>query len=318
MTLAHLPLISGLFLVVALACSSGDEKLLEQALDDGEVVPAEARLRLDEFPLIKGPVSPDGLQAIFGTPDLGVGENRVGFVLTSPKGLVRAPAATVSSLFFPDEDSEGEPRQTALAVFRPWPYGTRGLYTTRLTFDRPGRWGININATSQDGPGGRAMLFFEVADTPSAPAVGSPAVISRSKTLDDVASISDLTTGSLRDPDLYQITIADAVTSGLPTVIVMASPAFCTNAVCGPQVQALQQLKNRYKGQANFIHVDLYDNPEEIQGDLDRGIISPTVIEWGLPSTEWSFVIDRDSNVAARFESFATLEELEQALLDAL
>ena len=318
MTLAHFPLISGLFLVMALACSSGDEKLVEQAPDDGEVVPAEAGLRLDEFPLIKGPVSPDGLQAIFGTPDLGVGENRVGFVLTSPKGLVRNPAATVSSLFFPDEDSEGEPRQTALAVFRPWPYGTRGLYTTRLTFDTPGRWGININAITQDGTGGRAMLFFDVADAPSAPAVGSPAVISRSKTLDDVASIRDLTTGSLRDPDLYQITIADAVTSGLPTVIVMASPAFCTNAVCGPQVQALQQLKNRYKGQANFIHVDLYDNPEEIQGDLDRGIISPTVIEWGLPSTEWSFVIDRDSNVAARFESFATLEELEQALLDVL
>ena len=98
----------------------------------------------------------------------------------------------------------------------------------------------------------------------------------------------------------------------------MASPAFCTNAVCGPQVEVLQELKDRYKGQANFIHVDFYDNPEEIQGDLDRARLSPAVVEWGLPSTEWSFVIDGNGIVSARFEAFATLDELEQALLKVL
>ena len=98
----------------------------------------------------------------------------------------------------------------------------------------------------------------------------------------------------------------------------MASPAFCTNAVCGPQVQVLQELKDRYMGKANFIHVDFYDNPEEIQGDLSRARPSPTVVEWSLPSTEWSFVIDKQGTVSARFESFATLDELEQALLQVL
>ena len=114
------------------------------------------------------------------------------------------------------------------------------------------------------------------------------------------------------------MTIAEAVTSGLPTVVVMASPAFCTNAVCGPQVEVLQELKDKYEGQANFIHVDLYDNPEEIQGDLSRARLSPTVVEWRLPSTEWSFVIDGRGIISARFESFATLEEIEQALVDLL
>ena len=109
---------------------------------------------------------------------------------------------------------------------------------------------------------------------------------------------ASFSTGSLQDPELYQMAIAEAVKSGLPTVVVMASPAFCTNAVCGPQVQTLQELKDKYKGQANFIHVDIYDNPEEIQGDLSKARLSPTVVEWGLPSAEWSFVIDRQGIVS--------------------
>ena len=298
-------------LTLALACSSTPEQV-EEVSSDAAIV--ESRPLAEEFALLKGPVSADGVQAIFGTPDLGVGENRIGFVLTSSTGVVREPAVSVSSRFFPTDDSEGEPKQTALAVFRLWPYGTRGLYTTKLNFDAPGHWGLEIKVLGKEGAGDPVRLSFEVAESPLAPAVGAPAVRSKSKTVADVVSSSELTSGSMYDEDLYQLTIADAVDSGLPSVIVMASPAFCTNAVCGPQVETLQELKNGYKGRANFIHVDIYDNPHEIQGDLDRGIISPTAIEWNLPSTEWSFVIDSGGVVSARFESFATIEELEEAL----
>ena len=81
------------------------------------------------------------------------------------------------------------------------------------------------------------------------------------------------------------------------------------------QVEVLQELKNRYMGQANFIHVDFYDNPDEIQGDLGRARLSPTVREWKLPSIEWTFVIDRQGIVTARFEGFATIDELQSALM---
>lgn len=268
----------------------------------------------DNTHLLKGPLSEDGLQAILGTSDISVGEHRIGIVLTSSEGLVRAPAAVVSSFFFPAEGSEGELKETSLAVFRPWPLGTRGLYSTRLTFDAPGRWSIEISVLDPNAPARKAQLFLDVPETTTAPDEGVLALKTKSKTVLDVEGISQLTTGSLHDPDLYQMTIGNAVESGLPTVVVMASPAFCTNAVCGPQVDVLKELKDRYKGRANFIHVDIYDNPDEIQGDLSRARVSPTVIEWRLPSAEWSFVIDADGVISARFESFATLEELEEAL----
>ena len=308
-------LIAIVFVLLAAACSTSVEQTAKQAAPEhSEATPAVEQSLPAEIALIKGPLSPDGLQAIFGTPDLGVGKNRIGFVLTSAKGLVRSPAVSVSSMFFSDENSTGEPKQTALAIFRLWPYGTRGMYTTSLTFDKPGRWGLNISVLDDAGAGGQAQLFFEVAETASAPVEGQPAIASMNKTISDVEGLEELTTGSMQDPDLYQISIADALKSGLPSVVVMASPAFCTNAVCGPQVEVLQELKDKYKGQANFIHVDYYGNPDEIQGDLDRAVVSPTAKEWRLPSTEWSFVIDRNGSIAARFESFATLEELEQVL----
>jgi len=308
-----------LALVVGVACSTSAQQVVEPPPDTGEASSALAQWRPGQIPLIKGPVSPDGLQAIFGTPVLGVGENRVGFVLTSPDALISTPEATVSSFFFPRERSEeGVLKGTTQAVFRPWPYGTRGLYTTSLTFDAPGRWGIEVSVSETVGSLRQAKLFFEVKGSASAPEVGAPAVKSKSKTLKDVERLSQLTTGSLHDPDLYQMTIAEAVTSGLPTVVSMLSPAFCINAVCGPQVEVLQELKNKYKGKANFIHVDFYDNPEEIQGDLSAARLSPTVMEWRLSSIEWSFVIDRKGIVSARFEAFATLEELEQALMRVL
>ena len=306
------------FLVAGAACGSSEaQATVEQPAQDQNEL-ASSLLKPGFLSLVAGPTSPDGLQAIFGTPDLAVGDNRVGFVLTTTDELVKAPEAGVSSLYFASEGDSGELKQMAMARFRPWPYGTRGFYTTHLTFDRPGRWGLDISVRDPDGIERQAQLFFEVEEVASAVAVGAPAVPSRSKTINDVERLEELTTGSLQDPDLYQVNIADAVGSGLPTVIVMASPAFCTNAVCGPQVEVLQELKNKYKGQANFVHVDIYDNPQEIQGDLTVARVSPTALEWGLPSTEWTFVVDRRGLVSHRFEAFATLDELEQALLQVI
>ena len=290
----------------------------EQVGSAPEPAASEPHVRADRRPLIEGPVSADGLQAILGTGDLGVGRNRVGFVMTSQEGFVNEPVATVASWYYGDGSQAGEPRETVQTEFHPWPYGNRGMYTVDLDLDAAGKWSLDITVGDPAQGARTAELYFEVLRTPEAPPVGALAPKSVSKTQADVSSLKELATGGLQDADLYQTTIADAVQSGLPTVVVFASPAFCTNAVCGPQVDVLQQLKDKYKGQANFVHVDFYENPDEIQGDLSRAVISTTVEEWRLPSIEWTFVIDRQGNITARFEAFATLDEVERAFLQAL
>ena len=281
-----------------------------------EVAEQPILLSAEAFMLTRGPTSPDGLWAIFATPDLGLGTNRVGFILTSAQAPIKVPGSRVSSYYVGEAGAEGEGEliETATASFHPWPYGTRGIYATELTFDRIGEWRIEMSVPSLEGSTSSAELRFPVHETPEAVGVGQPAPSSNSKTVNDVEGLDQLTTGSLKDPDLYQLAISDALDNGLPTVVVMASPAFCTNAVCGPQVETLQELKDLRKGEANFIHVDIYDNPHEIQGDLSRARLSPTAVEWNLPSPEWTFVIGQEGVVTHRFEGYATLEELAAAL----
>lgn len=302
-------------LALGLACSTQAETV---APSEAEVSTQQEEEPLVFEALIFGPESEDGLQAIFATPDLGVGKHRVAFAMQSQTGLVDSPSATVQSFFEPDPEELGEPVETSFALFRPFPLVERGLYSTNLTFDRAGEWAIQATVLGDDASPKRARLFFEVPEASNAPAIGDAAVKSVNRTERDVESLAELTTGFTKDPDLYQVTIADAVESGKPTVIVMASPAFCTNAVCGPQVEVLRELKDEFPDSANYIHIDLYDNPDEIQGDLSRAVISPVVREWNLPSTEWSFVIDSEGKIASRFEGFCTLEELRDALVSVL
>lgn len=58
--------------------------------------------------------------------------------------------------------------------------------------------------------------------------------MSPNKTLYTVERLEELTTDYTPDPDLYQLTIAEALITGRPTVIVFATPAFCTSPTCGP------------------------------------------------------------------------------------
>jgi len=275
---------------------------------------AEPTVRPDMEKLNYGPRSAEGLQAILGTGDLGVGTNRFGFVMTSSTGFVTEPTTKLTTRFVPDRGDESDVVQRATAYFQPWPYGNRGMYAGELEFDRAGTWRVEIEVVAQDGFPAVAELIVEVGESTSAPNVGDAAIRSVTRTLEDVGSLAELSTGSKQDEDLYRTTLAAAIDSGMPTVVVFASPAFCTNAVCGPQVEVLKELKDLYKDEANFVHVDFYDNPHEIQGDLDRARISPAVTEWSLPSIEWTFVIDGDGTVTARFEGFATLSEVEAAL----
>ena len=256
------------------------------------------------------------LKPILATTVLNVGVQRVAFLLTSPKALIKVPEVTVSSVFLGDGQDAVETRQ---AGFHLWPYGVRGSYVTEFNFDRPGRWRLDIKVDHPDVQG-TTQIEVDVTESGGVPQIGSIPPLSNNKTLAAVGELPKLTTDYSPDPDLYQLTIADAVATSQPTVIVFASPAFCTSPTCGPQTDTLSQLKEAHVGEANFIHVEIYDNPDEIQGDLSRGTLSQPVQDWGISAIpgwfneSWTFVLDPEGRITQRFEGFATLDELEHAL----
>ncbi len=254
-----------------------------------------------------------GLTLIFGTPDLGAGPQRIAFVLSDAEGIVRLPIVSLSASL------GGGEAVTAIARYFDFPEGIRGLYVGELEFDRAGEWTIEVSLPRPDGS--LAVLSFPatVAAQTLAPDVGDPAPASRNRTLADVESLYQLSTGAEPDPALYELTVAEALEAGRPFVIVFASPGFCTNALCGPQAEILSVLRERHGDRANFIHVDLYENPEEIRTmGLGVAIETPLLREWGLHTPEWTFIVGADGLVAGRFEAFAPEEELEAALIAVL
>ncbi len=278
------------------------------------------------------------LNVILATTVLEEGPQRVAFLLTTQTGLVKDSNVVFTPVYMPENDA-GDPIVTR---FNEWPYGTRGTFAAEVNFDRPGLWRLDITADGPDATGW-GTVEVEVTEASPVPALGSASPLSENKTLPAYADPALLTMDPNSDPErykkllsealalittdynpdeaLYEVTIREAVESPLPAVVVFASPAFCTTATCGPQVDAVSELRAKYEGRASFIHVEIYDNPDEIQGDLTKAEISPVVDEWGLTrlphwfNESWTFVLDAEGRIQGRFEGFATLTELEESLL---
>ena len=303
-------LLAAVAIAVLVACGGGSSEPPPVPISTPTAPPATPQ----------GATAPAGaeLQIAFAVSDLSVGANRIAFGLVDrDSGPLRNAQVQVSTFFLTQGGQEG-PIETVSGVFRRWPVGAGGVYTAQVSFDRPGTWGIGVLAIDADGSVRDTSARVEVRDESLSPALGSPAPRSLNKTVRDVEKLEEMTTDTDPDPDLYAKTIAEALDTGRPLVVSFATPAFCQTATCGPQLDVVKELKQRYQDRVNFIHVEVFDNPLEIQGDLRRGRVAEAVTEWSLPTEPWTFIIDRDGLVSAKFEGFTTREELEPALVGVL
>ena len=261
--------------------------------------------------------SQDAIQSHLATKVLEVGTQRVAFLLSTQKALVKAPQSQITVT----RQQGSEPVAKITADYNEWPYGVRGSYSAPIEFPEAGDYLLTVTPLGGDVEGEAHIPVKVLADAP-VPSVGDTPPASQTKTLGDGLELPDVTTAYQPDAGLYEVSVADAVASGMPSVVVFATPAFCTSPTCGPQVDTVAELRAAHPDAANYIHVELYDNPDEIQGDLSQAQLVPAADEWGFTripewtNESWVFVLDADGIVRQRFEGFATLAELEAALME--
>jgi hypothetical protein len=200
------------------------------------------------------------------------------------------------------------------AMFRRWPAGPGGVFTANIDFSQPGTWLAEITPTDGEAAGSMARLSFPVKEQSATPAIGAPAPKSNNRTSADVSSLEELTSDTDPDPELYEMTVAQALKTGQPLLVTFATPAFCTSATCGPQVDVIKALKETYRDRINVIHIEVYENPHEIKGDLTNARLSPEIEEWGLPTEPWTFIVDGLGRIVAKFEAFSSYEEMDEVL----
>src|SRR5207247_3495035 len=124
-----------------------------------------------------------------------------------------------------------------------------------------GGWAIDVTT------GGRtAQAGCQVAPDAPEPTVGSRAIPSQSPTTADHRGVDPICT---RTPpcSMHEISIADALQTGKPTVISFATPRFCQSRMCGPVVDVIEDVSKDFKDQASFIHVEVFKNTQVANTD---------------------------------------------------
>ncbi len=248
------------------------------------------------------------LVAVQASSELAVGRNR--FVV----GLIDGQNQPISQGavhldFFKVTGAAAQKKSGVDAVFRSVGHA-RGVWVSQAAFDEVGPWGAEVSLRSGDGGAPKVTrMNFEVQARFSAPDYGDAAPQSPSATPADVGGdVSHICT-HVPPCGLHEVSLATALEAGQqPVVVAFATPAFCTSATCGPQLDAVLQLQQVYATRATFVHVEIYRYPfEQLQP-------AQAVEEWKLPSEPWTFVVDRGGVVRDRFEGIAPIDELEPAL----
>ena len=253
------------------------------------------------------------------TTDMAVGVSRIMFGVINRDGMPELSTSSDVKVYFlvPQEDAR-ELKQSLPARFVNWPTTVGGVFVADLDLDTAGAYELDIRYTSSIGAPIFAQTSFLLKEEPSTPALGTAAPASVTHTAALADDISHITTSPVPDLDLYELSIHEALQQDKPVVIVFATPAFCVSATCGPQVGELTKVKESVGDRANYIHVEVFEEPHLMKDARPTGDLVPAVEEWGLPTEPWTFIIDSQGLVRAKFEQFTTASEIESKLREIL
>jgi len=271
-----------------------------------------------------GPASDAAFLPVVASSLISVGPSRFLYtVLDSAYRQLAAPDVPSSVAFYALERDPDEPIASMEASYLSSGLG-RGVYRAAVDLDCVGEWGAEVTFELADGSTARERLRFEVHPAGSTPAIGALAPRSESPTASTLEAARLISTDADPYPAAYDSSIAEAVISGRPSIILFATPAFCQSGVCGPTVELVKSVAREYEGRLDYVNVEPYElqvTENGLQPVLDRdGQLQPVAaaIDYGIPVEPYLFVVDADGNVFAKFEAIVGGDELRAAIEDVL
>ena len=248
-----------------------------------------------------------GLQVLLANSRHVVGASRF------PLGVIRdnrsVKDAQVHLKFYDLTSGEPTLQGEADAPFFGDNLGEAGVYVARTNLQKAGAWGIEVTVTQPGYAPETKRVGFDVLARDPSPGIGDDAPRTKNPTLKDVNGDRTKISSALEDDTiLHQISIADAVTNGKPTVILFATPRFCTSRTCGPSHQVILSLARNYGDRVNFIHVEVYK-------EFETFAVADAMREWNLETEPWLFFVDKNGKIVDKFEGGITSKEIVPAFL---
>ena len=246
-----------------------------------------------------------------GTADFAPGSVRFTFLVIDGQGrVVTRPTAKVwlakELKAKPFAETTAEAESIGVGVNGNEPGEPEEVFVSHLPLDKPGTYWVLAEPV-----GGRkiqAVGNVVVKTETAAPDIGAAAYPSNTPTLAN-ATIEELTTSTEPDPELYKISVADAIAAKKPFVVAFATPKYCTSRTCGPVVDVVSAVRREHEDSGiPFIHAEIYKDNDPTKGE------NTWVREWKLPSEPWVFLVGADGTIKARFEGTVSVDELNEAV----
>lgn len=268
---------------------------------------------------------------------LGVGETRLSFAVLGENGLV-TDAEVTARLYRLAEDREANPTEATLVAemglterslltSTPHLHGDGSIhdhagiaaafYTTHTAFDASGWWGAAFDVTVDGDTFEDLQTVFFVAERTPEPMVGEAVPATVQPLASDVEDLAEIDSSVPPHPELHQITVAEAISNGRPSLVAFVTPSFCQTQFCGPVMsEVIVPAYEVYGDRVDFIHIEPFDLPTiRASGTLQP--VAATV-EWQLLAEPAVFVLDAGGVVTAKFEGIMELEEITNALDEVL
>ena len=215
---------------------------------------------------------------------------------------------SLSAVFQPVGSGGEEVSEGGFTFVETDPRSGRGLYVAQVEFSSPGTWAADIKVQGES-----LDTFvrgcFEVAEEPLTPAIGAPAPSTETASARPGDDLSKISTDDNPVARFYRVSVPQALKAREPFVLTFATPKYCSSQVCGPTLDIVKKVAKEHP-ETTFIHSEIYEGLEPQNPPLTA------VLEWGLPSEPWVFVVDGTGKVAAKFEGTVSPQELRRALAE--
>lgn len=268
--------------------------------------------------------------------NLGVGETRLSIALLLENGAPAGGAEVTARLFRLGDDPETReatlvseivltPR--TMVTGAPHLHGDGSVhdhsgfsattYVANTSFDATGFWGAALDVDLEGETHEAVLLTFFVSERTSEPGVGEAVPASVQRVAHDVDDIAEIDSSLPPNPELHQITVADAISNGRPTLVAFVTPSFCQTQLCGPVMETvILPVHEIYGDRVDVLHIEPFDLARLRAGE---GLESTAVTaEWKLLSEPALFVLDAEGIVSAKFEGIMDLEEVSRAIEEVL
>ncbi len=186
-------------------------------------------------------------------------------------------------------------------------------FSLRTTLPEVGVYDLRVDF----GAAGTGSLPVQTFDPSTVPVVlpGQPLPAIDTPTFDRPVGIDPICTRAPEPCPFHRMSVAEVLAEGRPLALLVATPALCQTAYCGPVVETMIEAAPDFP-EVEVIHLEFWANAAEVGGDYadpDLRLAQP-VADLGLTFEPSLFLVGGDGIVVDRIDNIFDLDELRGGL----